>query len=204
MKFVNNQKPKLVYVDDEEISLKAFKSFHSDSWDIRTYVHPAESLKELKEFDPLVIIADMKMGKIGGVEYLQQSIQIIPGAIRIIYSGYAEQKMMLAAIKYAQVKDYIIKPFSNKDWATRLAYLLEEAREEERENERTNFVRSQEIGNYIKQLNTLKSENRVLRAKIELFQDLRNENDSLKITVKKLEQELEDFRDTQVSEIKAA
>lgn len=120
MKSVQKAKPRLVYVDDQKENLVTFEAHLSEDWEIKSYLRAIDALNELSEFKPAIILSDMRMGQINGVEFLLKSKEILPNAVRIIITGYADEQLLIAAVRYAQVFDYIQKPYDAKDLEVRL------------------------------------------------------------------------------------
>src|SRR4051812_12257675 len=104
-------KRRLIYLDDQKENLTVFEGQIGDQWEIKTYLHPGDALRELKNFNPVHIVSDMRMGKVTGVEFLRQTMDVLPHAIRIIITGYSDENLMVSAIRYAQIFDYIQKPY---------------------------------------------------------------------------------------------
>ena len=155
MSEVKKPNNRLVYVDDQKDNLIVFEAHVSDSWEIRCYANAADALKELKQFDPAIILSDMKMGRMTGVEFLRQGKEILPRAVRMIITGYSSENLIIDSIRYAQVFDYIIKPYDHTDVDNR----LQKARAQYEENLLQTFEKSQ----FEKTIEKLSTENRMLK-----------------------------------------
>ncbi len=105
----------LVVVDDEEEILKALKSlFRREKYNIQFFSSGAEALQFLEHNCVDVIICDMRMPEISGIELLERSAIVNPDAIRIMLSGYEEKNVVLDAIQSGFAQNYIIKPWDDQ------------------------------------------------------------------------------------------
>lgn len=71
-------------------------------------------LKLLEEIEPDIIITDMKMAKMDGVEFLQKLCEKYPNIPVIVISGYKAFDYMSQAIEHGVV-GYVLKPFSTEE-----------------------------------------------------------------------------------------
>ncbi len=69
-----------------------------------------EAIQMFKELKPDLLIMDMIMPEMGGIEAIKQIISEIPDANIIICSAIGQQTLVIEAIQ-AGAKDYIVKPF---------------------------------------------------------------------------------------------
>lgn len=69
-----------------------------------------EAVKKYRELRPDVVILDITMPYMNGLEAMKKIFQIDPNAKIIICSALGQQQLIIEAIK-AGVKDFIVKPF---------------------------------------------------------------------------------------------
>ncbi|MGY0041365.1 response regulator [Pedobacter sp. NJ-S-72] len=69
---------KVLYIDDEENNLLAFKASFRRQYEIYTAISAAEGLKVLENLPVEVIIADQKMPETTGVEFFQEYCNYLP------------------------------------------------------------------------------------------------------------------------------
>jgi response regulator RpfG family c-di-GMP phosphodiesterase len=151
---VHEDKPKLLYVDDQKENLIVFEAHINEDWEIKTSTSPAEALMMIKEFKPSIILSDMKMGKTNGAEFLKQTIPILPHSVRVIITGYSDEHLLVNAVRYANIFDYIQKPYDVTDLHNRLGKAFEHFKSQE-------FIHNQ-IGALNAQLRTEKANNKTL------------------------------------------
>jgi two-component system sensor histidine kinase/response regulator len=109
-----NNKPKILYVDDEENNLLVFKSSFRRYYDIYVSKSGAEGIEILKEHDIAVIITDQRMPGMTGVEFLKQLPQDLL-AIRMVLTGFTDVAAIIDAINSGKVYRYITKPWDKNE-----------------------------------------------------------------------------------------
>jgi two-component system, response regulator YesN len=68
-----------------------------------------EALELLKRHVPDVLITDIRMPEMSGIDLIQHAREQIPGLDIVIYSGYGDFEYAKTGIKYG-VTDYLLKP----------------------------------------------------------------------------------------------
>jgi serine phosphatase RsbU (regulator of sigma subunit) len=106
----------ILVVDDEPANLQKLR---------RTFIHRhpvlaagsgGEALRFVQQHDGIaVIIADQRMPDMTGVDFLRQTLGILPDAIRIILTGYTDADVLMQAINNCKVYRYIVKPWEPAD-----------------------------------------------------------------------------------------
>lgn len=104
----------VLYVDDEENNLLAFKAAFRREFQVITAISGAEALEKLKEHEVHVIITDQRMPGMTGVEFLQKVIPNYPDPIRILLTGYSDINAVIDAINKGEVYRYLTKPWDNE------------------------------------------------------------------------------------------
>ena len=104
---------KILYIDDEEINLQLFKHIFSKKYDIITEYCGLDGLNTLKIIpDIKVIICDMKMPNMNGLEFVTKAKHIYNDKIYFILSGYDITDEIKMAIESKLIEDYFRKPFN--------------------------------------------------------------------------------------------
>ena len=100
---------RILIVDDEAGVLRALERlFRRNGHEVRTSTDAAAALSSIEEFSPGVVISDFLMAGMSGVEFLDLVAKRVPGARRVLLSGYAEVDGPVDAI-------FIRKPYDAKD-----------------------------------------------------------------------------------------
>lgn len=114
-------KPGVLYVDDEENNLVAFRSYFRKDYSVYTATGAEEGLKILDQQSVQIIVTDQRMPVINGVDFLERTIEKYPDTVRLLITGYSDIKLVIDAINKGQIHKYIEKPW---DW-DKLKLILE-------------------------------------------------------------------------------
>lgn len=104
---------RVLYIDDEENNLHAFKASFRRQYEIYTANSAAEGLKILQNISVQVIIADQKMPNTTGVEFFKSITETFPDPIRILLTGYTDIEALADAINHGDIYRYITKPWND-------------------------------------------------------------------------------------------
>ncbi len=108
---------KILIVDDEVQILKALQRMFIDSdYEILTAENSADATKLMEGNQVDMVISDMRMPLYDGYKLLSNIKEQYPRTIRIILSGYADEKPMFRAILHNIAKLYIFKPWNNTNF----------------------------------------------------------------------------------------
>jgi len=110
---MNSPTVRVLYIDDEENNLHAFRASFRRQYEIYTAISAAEGLKILQNIDIHVILADQKMPNITGVEFFKSIVDTIPDPIRILLTGYTDIEALAEAINHGDIYRYITKPWND-------------------------------------------------------------------------------------------
>jgi DNA-binding NtrC family response regulator len=109
----------VAFVDDEEILINEISEFLKDVpyLNIKGYTNPKTLLKDFSNFQPQIILSDLMMPEMSGIELLKIVKEKNQNIEFIIMTGYAD---MDSAIKALQLRasNFLLKP-------VRLPLLLE-------------------------------------------------------------------------------
>jgi response regulator RpfG family c-di-GMP phosphodiesterase len=104
---------RVLYIDDEENNLQAFKASFRRQYEIYTAISAAEGLKILQNVSIQVILADQKMPGTTGVEFFKSITETFPDPIRILLTGYTDIEALADAINHGDIYRYITKPWND-------------------------------------------------------------------------------------------
>ena len=122
---INTKKPRLLIVDDEEIARKNLQHiFTKENYTVVTAADGAEALAELEtsEFD--LLLTDLRMGTIDGMELLEKAKAKYPDTKVIMITAYASIPSAIEAIKKGAFS-YIAKPFKLEEVRAAVKQALE-------------------------------------------------------------------------------
>jgi DNA-binding response OmpR family regulator len=103
---------RLLVVDDEPEICNFLKSFFEDrDYEVRTALSGEEALKEVETFGPKVMLLDIKMGEVDGLNVLKQVKQKRPKT-KVIMVTALETKDKIEEAMRLGADNYITKPLS--------------------------------------------------------------------------------------------
>lgn len=124
--FVPMNKPKILFVDDEKLILSALKRVVSKlDADIITAESGALALEILKKQPVDVIVSDINMPQMDGIQLLEQVAKLSPETVRIVLTGSDDMNLVLSAINQGRVWGYLQKPWDNNNLIITLKQALE-------------------------------------------------------------------------------
>jgi response regulator RpfG family c-di-GMP phosphodiesterase len=109
-------KKSILYVDDEVINLELFKINFEDDFNVIIGESGEEGLQilDLNE-DIEVIISDLKMPGMNGLEFISKIKALSPEKICIMLTAYSDTDVMMKAINEELVYRYLLKPWKRND-----------------------------------------------------------------------------------------
>jgi len=102
---------KILFVDDEENVLSALKRQFRKTHEVHTAVGGAAGLEAIDRGESFaVIVADMQMPEMNGVEFLREAKKRSPDSQRLMLTGNADQKTATDAVNEGCVFRFLNKP----------------------------------------------------------------------------------------------
>src|SRR5215471_368857 len=111
--FYDYNKYAILYVDDEEKSLKYFMRAFEDQFRIFTASNAQDGLKLLEEHKDEIglLMTDQRMPGEKGVWLLERARQLRPQIIRILATAYSDMEAAIAAVNTGAIYKYVSKPW---------------------------------------------------------------------------------------------
>ena len=108
---VTNRKPRILVVDDEEIARKNLEHIlRKENYTVVTVENGLEAVKKMEASDYDVILTDIRMEKVNGIEVLEKVKSKYPDTKVIMITGYASINSAIESMKKGAFH-YIEKPF---------------------------------------------------------------------------------------------
>ena len=108
---VRETKRRILFVDDEQKVLQGLKRMlHSKrrEWDMAFALSGKEALEILSQGPVDVLVSDMRMPEMDGVQLLAEVRRCYPETVRIVLSGHSDRGMIFKTVQLAH--QYLIKP----------------------------------------------------------------------------------------------
>jgi two-component system sensor histidine kinase/response regulator len=103
---------RVLIVDDEESLVGALSEFLSmRGYEVSTATNARQALALIHESTFGVVVSDLRLPGMNGVELLEHVLDVDPETVMIIMTGYASVQSAVDALKKGAY-DYVIKPFS--------------------------------------------------------------------------------------------
>jgi phosphoserine phosphatase RsbU/P len=104
----------ILIVDDEQIVIDALKHIlQREGYQAVTANSGRQAIEEIRSQPIALIICDLQMQGITGIEVLTEAQRLQPDAIRIILTGYSDLKTVLNAVNIGHASQIILKPWDN-------------------------------------------------------------------------------------------
>ncbi|RLJ21008.1 hypothetical protein DJ030_05615 [bacterium endosymbiont of Escarpia laminata] len=111
-----DERIRLLLVDDESSILSSLQRlFRGAVYEVHTAGGGVEALQLLAEKPIDVIVSDMRMPGMSGLEFLTNVESLYPDVMRIVLSGYAEPESVIDVVNKAKIYSYVHKPWDDLD-----------------------------------------------------------------------------------------
>lgn len=108
------QRSRVLVVDDEMGPRESLRMLLKPHYEIKTAETARAALAELGEFRPDLVILDIKMPEIDGLEVLRRIKRVDPSIEVVMITAYASLETVKLALSHGAF-EYLIKPFSRQD-----------------------------------------------------------------------------------------
>lgn len=103
-------KPKVLVVDDEPQILESIHGLLEDDFEVVVSTDATQAVEFLKDAQIAVILADQRMPKLTGGEFLAKAREICD-ATRVLITGYVDIDALIKAVNDGQIHSYVPKPW---------------------------------------------------------------------------------------------
>ena len=119
----------ILLVDDEPNVLNALKrTLRDQPYEVMTAPDGREAIRLARETPPAVIVCDMRMPGLTGVDVMQAIMEVAPDCARVLLTGYADMTSTISAINLGQIQRYLSKPWNDDELKMTLSTLIEHRR----------------------------------------------------------------------------
>lgn len=134
---------KIFFVDDDSRAGSLFKRFcRARPFDVETFTEPKKALDAVKKSPPALLVTDLKMPGMTGIELLQAVREMDDSLPVIIATGYSSVENAVEALRLGAT-DFLRKPYDMDELLHQIEQLLEhQALQEENRHLRRELARS--------------------------------------------------------------
>lgn len=112
---------RILFVDDDEKLLNGILRQQGDRFDLTTALGGVEAIDTIQHEGPFaVVVSDMRMPQMNGIELLKRVRAIAPDTVRMMFTGFAELNSTIEAINEGNIFRFIAKPCCEIDMANSL------------------------------------------------------------------------------------
>jgi ActR/RegA family two-component response regulator len=102
---------KVLFVDDEPAFLKGYELMLRQNFEVDTAVGGEQGLAKIHDHGPYaVVVSDMRMPGMSGVQFLARVRQTAPNTIRMILTGYTDINAAMDAVNEGNIFRFLAKP----------------------------------------------------------------------------------------------
>ena len=135
-----SSKAKVLVIDDEQIVLKScIRILSAEGYDVQIVQTGAEGLRKLADEKFDVVLTDLKMPDMSGMEVLEKVMESYPDMIVIMITGYSTVQTAVEAMKMGAY-DYVPKPFTPEE----LIEAVDKALDKKKQAEESVYLRVKE------------------------------------------------------------
>lgn len=107
----NPDSPRILVVDDERVIREILSDFLGlEGYVVRTVEDGVQALEELQKRSYNLVISDLKMPKMSGLELIEKITELGIPVLTVIMTGFGTVETAIEAMKHGAY-DYILKPF---------------------------------------------------------------------------------------------
>ena len=118
-------KPKILYVDDEQINLMLFEAVLSKKFNVITAFDGNSGLEILANNNDIkVVVSDIKMPTMTGLEFFNKAKKISPEIYCYLLTGFDVSNDIQDAIKKGEIRRYFRKPFNMNEISTEMESVI--------------------------------------------------------------------------------
>ena len=127
---------RIILVDDEEEVRKGI--IRKIDWNhlgfevVGDAENGAEALEKIEQLEPEVVMTDIRMPFVDGLELVEQAARLYPDMKAMVFSGYGEFEYARRAMRFG-VEEYILKPVNPTEFQNaikKIIRVLEESKQE--------------------------------------------------------------------------
>ncbi len=110
-------KIKILIVDDDENIIKSLKRFldTKENLEIITLTNPQKALEMIKTSKVHIVLSDIQMPEMDGLEFLRQVKKVDAMAQFIVMTAYPTMERIMQALENG-ANDFVLKPFESLDF----------------------------------------------------------------------------------------
>ncbi|MBN2484827.1 MAG: response regulator [Bacteroidales bacterium] len=173
-------KPAILYVDDSPVNLDLFRALFTGEYNLLLSTSGKDALTLLRKEKIDLIISDLMMPEMDGIEFLEKALSIVPNVPRLLLTAYGNFESVKEAINRCKIFYFIQKPWNQDE----LFLIIKQAlKSHEQENERIRL--NAELKTKARQLEEELGHNKIILGELRSSEEkIRKLNDELEIKIR--------------------
>jgi response regulator RpfG family c-di-GMP phosphodiesterase len=120
-------KARILYVDDESMNLMLFEAILEEKYAVFIAESGSKGLRIIEENPDLcIVLSDMKMPRMNGVEFIRQAAALLPHCYFYILTGFEITPEIQQALDEGLIQKYYRKPCTWNEITTEIERMLKE------------------------------------------------------------------------------
>lgn len=135
--------PRVLLLDDEKAVLGVLREVLRRNFEVTIAMEGDEALRKMRTDGPFhIILSDMQMEGMNGIEFLRQANEIDPWSVKMLLTGHGDLRTAMSAVNEGRIFRFLTKPCPPKQ----LVSAFEDAAEqfERRDQQRRNVIGDKE------------------------------------------------------------
>jgi two-component system sensor histidine kinase/response regulator len=112
---ISADKVKVLYLDDEQNNLQAFKAVFRREYEVFLALTPEEAYQHLNANQIEVVVSDQRMPIQSGTDFFNDLVHTHPDPIRILLTGFVDIQAVIDAINKGSVYRFLTKPWNENE-----------------------------------------------------------------------------------------
>src|SRR5262249_48168409 len=105
----------VLFVDDEPDIIETFVLNYQNEFTVFTALGGAEAIAVLERERVDVLVADQRMPGMPGIDVIRRALELRPGIVPIILTGYTDLEVLIDALNLGRVHGYLSKPWDSRE-----------------------------------------------------------------------------------------
>ncbi|MCF7873361.1 MAG: response regulator [Candidatus Omnitrophica bacterium] len=128
MDMAKKKKNIMIVDDDDDLRNELSEIMREENYEVEAFSDGREALAKITELHPHVLLLDIRMPKINGIQMLDRlrSRNAIDGTKVILITGFYDQQKCKRILQIYDADSYLLKPFDPEDLIKRVETITKE------------------------------------------------------------------------------
>ncbi|MCC5834756.1 MAG: response regulator [Opitutales bacterium] len=114
-----HDKPKLLIVEDDMmVRMVLHETLEAEGYAVSSFETPSQALAAIKEHNYCMVLSDLRLPEMSGMDLLDEIRKAQPNAVRILITGYSNMATLAEGINRGLLFRFISKPWTREELLT--------------------------------------------------------------------------------------